>query len=73
MTVDLSRLDVPLADVEAHMAEQRRIACLLVARVRSNSPSDRLAYAMDVWLIEHPEAPVSTNDTYPNWTPGGTE
>ena len=66
MTVPIHRLDVPLTDVEAHMAEQKRIACLLTARLRSNSESDRLAYAMDVALIET-HAAVPSDLDYPEW------
>ncbi|MEY9995805.1 hypothetical protein ABIE67_007837 [Streptomyces sp. V4I8] len=68
MTVDLSRLDVPRADVEAHMAEQKAIACLLAARVTAPAwcESDRIAYALDVRLIET-HAAVASNNDYPEW------
>jgi hypothetical protein len=65
MTVDLSRLDVPLAVVEAQTAA---VAVLSAARARSSSPSDRLAWALDEWLVTH-DAALSTEATYPNWTP----
>src|SRR5207247_7789933 len=42
MTVDLSRLDVPLPVVEAQTAA---VATLVAAAAHSHSPSDRLAYA----------------------------
>lgn len=68
MTVDISRLDVPLADVEAHMAEQKAIACLLAARVTASAwcESDRIAYALDVRLIET-HAAVARDEDYPEW------
>lgn len=68
MTVDISRLDVPLADVEAHMAEQKAIACLLAARVTAPAwcESDRIAYALDVRLIET-HATVASDADYPEW------
>jgi len=72
----VSDLDVPLsrlaADVRATVARQRACQTLWEARLRTNSPSDRVAYAFDVDLIEHPEWPVSTEADYPGWTPGGT-
>ncbi|NUP15431.1 MAG: hypothetical protein HOZ81_04870 [Streptomyces sp.] len=64
----IAALDVPLADVEAHMAEQRRIAVLLAARVTAPAyaESDRIAYALDVRLIET-HAAVSTDADYEGW------
>ena len=64
MTVDLSRLDVPLAVVEAQTAA---VATLHDAAAHTHSPSDRLAYALDEWLVTHPDAPIATDDSYPGW------
>jgi hypothetical protein len=63
MTVDLSRLDVPLAAVEAQSAA---VATLADAAAHSHSPSDRLAYALDQWLVTH-DVPLSTDKDYPAW------
>lgn len=76
----IERADVPLstlrermaADVRATVARQRA-QTLTDAAKHSHSPSDRIAYALDAWLITHPEAPVSTIDDYPDWTPGGSK
>lgn len=64
----IADLDVQLADVEAHMAEQKRIAVLLAARVTAPkyAVSDRIAYALDVRLIET-HADVATDADYPQW------
>lgn len=43
------------------------VLTLQVAACRTKSPSDRLAFALDEWLVCHPEAPVSTDATYPAW------
>ena len=59
MTVDLSRLDVPLADVEAE-------ACFLAAAARTTDPSDRLVYLLDAKL-QHPTVPLSVDDDYPGF------
>lgn len=64
MTVDLSRLDVPLAVVEAQIAA---VATLVDAAAHSHSPSDRLAYALDQWLVTHPDAPIATDKDFPGW------
>jgi len=56
MTVDMSRLDVPLP-----------ILTLQLAAAHTASPSDRIAYALDEWLITHPKA-CSTDADYPGWT-----
>ncbi|WP_306317311.1 MULTISPECIES: hypothetical protein [unclassified Streptomyces] len=64
MTAGIAALDVPLARVET-------AAILLEAAARTNSPSDRIAYRLDGWLVTHPDAPISTEADYPNWTPGG--
>ncbi|MFI6103218.1 hypothetical protein [Streptomyces sp. NPDC051310] len=57
---DLSRLDVPAERVAAE-------ALLRDARAHSHSPSDRIAYALDVYLVTHPDAPVSTESGDPEW------
>lgn len=68
MTRPIEDLDVRLADVEAHMAEQRLIAILLAARVTAPAyaVSDRIAYALDVRLIET-HAAVATDADYEEW------
>lgn len=50
------------------MAEQQLIATLLAARVTAPAyaVSDRIAYALDVRLIES-HAVVSTDESYPGW------
>lgn len=63
---DIAALDVPLADVEADMARQGCIACLLVARLRTSDESERAAFALDVRLIET-GADVATDESYPEW------
>ena len=71
----ISDLDVPLshleADIKALAARQRTAQTLHDAAERTHSPSDRLAYALDEWLITHPDAPLSTDADYPGWTPTG--
>ena len=63
---DIAALDVPLT--EAHMAEQKRIAVLLAARLAKplDSESDRIAYADAAHLIET-HARVATNEDYVEW------
>ncbi|MER6601111.1 hypothetical protein [Streptomyces parvus] len=59
---DMERMDVPLADVELQTAcETTR-----KAMARTNSPSDRIAYANDLFLLTHPEA-CSTGADYPGF------
>ncbi|WP_263165458.1 hypothetical protein [Streptomyces sp. SCSIO ZS0520] len=67
-TRPISDLDVPAAQVSA-------LAILSDAAARSHSPSDRLAYALDAFLVTHPDAPVSTVADYPEWAAalGATE
>jgi hypothetical protein len=71
----VSELGVPLsrlaADVNAIVARQRACQVLAEAAEHSSSPSDRIAYALDGWLVRHPEAPLSSDADYPGWTPGG--
>lgn len=64
MSLDIAALDTPAAQVEP-------AAILLEAAARTHSPSDRIGDCHAAWLITHPDAPVSTPETYPNWTPGG--
>ena len=63
MTVDLSRLDVPGADVEANVAA----ASFWQAFRRTKSPSEKAAYALDAWLVTHPDAPVSRDSDFPGF------
>ncbi|MCW7941608.1 hypothetical protein AAW14_06050 [Streptomyces hygroscopicus] len=55
------------ADVRAIVARQRACQTLADAAAHTHSPSDRLAYALDAWLVAHPDAPVSTLADYPAW------
>lgn len=49
-------LDVPLKTVQALVARQRNCQTLADAAAHTHSPSDRIAYAHDAWLLGHPEA-----------------
>jgi hypothetical protein len=49
MSLDITALDTPLAQVEP-------AAILLAAAARTHSPSDALAYRLDGWLVTHPDA-----------------
>ena len=65
LTNPIERLDVPLAVVSAE-------AILLEARARHTQAKDwdeaeLVANAEAIQLVTHPEAPVSTNDTYREW------
>jgi hypothetical protein len=68
----------PVAQVLGVQAESeqserdRQAAVLAEAARRTNSPSDRLAYAWDQSLIAHPEW-CSTDADYPGWTPGAKQ
>ncbi|MDF4254621.1 hypothetical protein [Streptomyces sp. WMMB303] len=44
-------------------------AVLKSAGARTHSPSDRLAFALDQALLEHPERLARAAD-YPGWIPG---
>jgi len=50
-------------------ADASQVATLLDAIEHTNSPSDALAYRLDLALLAHPER-CSTAATYPNWAPG---
>lgn len=52
--------DVPAAQVEA------RCQVLRDALKATHSPSDRIAYAGDLFLIENPEV-CNTDASYPGW------
>jgi hypothetical protein len=58
----IAALNVPLADVEQQLA----CAPLLAALATTHSPSDALAYRLDLFLVTHPKA-CSTNDDYPGF------
>ncbi|MGW2594838.1 hypothetical protein ACWCXC_31860 [Streptomyces sp. NPDC001515] len=64
----IAALDVPVAEVEQQLAAD----VLVRARAATHSPSDALAYSLDLYLVTHPDAPVSTDADYPGWTAGGT-
>lgn len=56
MTLPIARVDVSLP-----------VLTLQLAASHTKSPSDRLAYALDEWLLGHPEAPVSVDADYADW------
>lgn len=66
-TPPIARPDVPQSVLEQELAAD----VVRKAAARTHSPSDRIAYRLDGWLVTHPDAPVSTDLDYPNWTPGG--
>lgn len=68
---DIRDLDVPLEKLQADIAEQSNCAVLREAMTHTHSPSDRIAYSLDLYLVTHPDAPVRTDADYPGWTPGG--
>jgi hypothetical protein len=64
MAAPIERLDVPLPVVEQ---QAESCAVLTAALEATHSPSDALAYQLDLYLVTHPTAPVSTDATYPEW------
>jgi hypothetical protein len=67
MTRPIRDLDVPLTTVQQIVARQRACQTLADAAAHTHSPSDRIAYAHDAWLLSHPDGACSTNDDYPAW------
>lgn len=68
--------DRPADDVAADMqarAARQQCQVLADAMATHEHDSERIAYAEAIQLLLHPEAPVSTDADYPNWTPGGTK
>lgn len=53
---------LPMAAVDVPLP----VLTLQVAASHTASPSDRLAYCLDEWLITH-DAPVSVDADYPAW------
>ena len=66
----ITRADRPAAelaaDIKAIVARQRACQTLADAAAHTHSPSDRIAYAHDAWLLSHPDACACTDD-YPAW------
>ena len=60
-------LDVPLATVQQIVARQRNCQTLADAAAHTHSPSDRIAYAHDAWLLSHPDGACATDADYPAW------
>ncbi|MEV8033969.1 hypothetical protein [Streptomyces sp. NPDC086182] len=67
----ITAADVPVStlreQVAAIVAGQRNARLLAEAAAHSHSPSDRLAYQLDAWLVRHPNAPVAQVSDYPDW------
>lgn len=66
MTRPIVHVDVPLWQLEAAVQQLHAIRVLEAARLRSASPSDRLAYAFDVDLITE-GLDVATDQDFPGW------
>ncbi|MEU0818865.1 hypothetical protein [Streptomyces mirabilis] len=60
-------LDVPLETVQALVARQNACQTLADAAAHTHSPSDRIAYAHDAWLLGHPDGACSSDADYPVW------
>ena len=60
----IAALDVPLPVVEQ---QAESCAVLAAALEATHSPSDALAYQLDLYLVTHPDTPVSTDADYPSW------
>jgi hypothetical protein len=67
MTRSISDLDVPLSTVQQLVARQRNCQTLADAAAHTHSPSDRIAYAHDAWLLSHPDGACSSDDDYPGF------
>ncbi|MGY0062755.1 hypothetical protein ACWY4P_40520 [Streptomyces sp. LZ34] len=67
----IAALDVPAEQVAAEARALDDCRVLRDAMAATHSPSDRIAYAYDQWLVTHPEACPTAAD-YPGWTPGRT-
>ncbi|MFH9765105.1 hypothetical protein ACH4N4_30770 [Streptomyces microflavus] len=63
--IGIDRLDVPLAAVELQVVCETTRKAL----AKTNSPSDRIAYANDLFLLAHPET-CATDADYPDWVAG---
>jgi hypothetical protein len=67
----ITRADVPLstlaADMKQLVARQRACQTLTDAAEHTHSPSDRIAYELDAWLVTHPDAKVTQLADYPAW------
>jgi hypothetical protein len=61
MSLDIAALDTPAAQVEANA----RVLTLHAAYRKANSPSDRIAFRLDEWLVTHPDV------AYANPAPAG--
>lgn len=67
----ISRADRPAAelaaDMQALVARQNACQTLADAAAHTHSPSDRIAYAHDAWLLGHPDGACATDADYPAW------
>ena len=60
----IAALDVPVEELAAQVDACRLLAD---AAAHTESPSDRLAYALDQRLITHPEVHLADDADYPAW------
>lgn len=60
---DIAALDVPREQLEAEIAAHS----FWKAQRRTEDPSEKAAFALDAWLVTHPQAPVSRDSDYPGW------
>ncbi|MEU1663654.1 hypothetical protein ABZ547_08560 [Streptomyces sparsogenes] len=64
----IADLDVPAEQVAAEAPLREAIA----REIALHNDYEVSALSMSLYLVTHPEAPVSTVDDYPEWTPGRT-
>lgn len=60
---------IAAVDVPAARVAEQAVACRVLAEAAAHteSPSDRIAYAFDQWLITHPDTQLATDADYPTW------
>jgi predicted nuclease with RNAse H fold len=69
MAAPIERLDVPAELVSAEAILRETVTRHIAAR--DWDEDELVATCEAIQLVTHPDAPVSTDADYPNWTPGG--
>lgn len=63
----------PTADVPAEPSAEAPLREAIARETALGADAQVSALSLSLYLATHPDAPVSTADDYPTWTPGGAQ
>lgn len=67
LVITAPHVDIAAVDVALQLEADIAAASFWQARHRTDDPSEKAAYALDAWLVTHPDEVGKAADVYPDW------